>query len=253
MKKIAYIFIRLSGLAFLLLSWQIAYSLNIFEPTLFPSPTKIVFASVSLFAHNNLLKEILFSLQRVFAGFSMATILGVLFGLAIGLNKYLYKSFEGLVDFFRSIPVVTLYPIFVLLFGIHDSAKIAMTFWATFWVITLNTAYGVKQSNYVRKNVAKIYGANKIQSFKWITFYEALPQTLVGVRIGLSFALLAEIMCEMFMGSNHGIGQKIYEANIKLSASELYALVVITGVLGIIINRMFALIERKMLPWVIEL
>ena len=94
-----------------------------------------------------------------------------------------------------------------------------------------------------------VYGATKIQSFKWITFYEALPQILVGMRIAISYALLAEIMCEMFMGSNFGIGQKIYESNVKLSTPELFALVAVTSVLGILINRMFVFLERKMIPW----
>jgi len=124
-----------------------------------------------------------------------------------------------------------------------------MTFWATFWIVTLNTIYGVKQSIKIRRDVAMVYGATKIQSFKWITFYEALPQILVGMRIAISYALLAEIMCEMFMGSNFGIGQKIYESNVKLSTPELFALVAVTSVLGILINRMFVFLERKMIPW----
>ena len=51
------------------------------------------------------------------------------------------------------------------------------------------------------------------------------------------------------MGSNLGIGQKIYEFNVKLSTPELYSLVAITGAIGIIINRMFVLFEKKMIPW----
>ena len=253
MKKSLSALARLSGLIFLVLVWQIFSSLNLFERTLFPSPLETLSAFINLFIRNNLAKEIAFTVQRVFSGFIAATLLGVFIGLLVGINKVLFRSFEGLIDFFRSIPVVTLYPIFIMIFGINDEAKIAMTFWATFWIITLNTIYGVRQSNETRRAVAKVYGASKTQSFKWITFYEALPLIMVGMRVAVSYALLTEIICEMFMGSNFGIGQKIYEANVRLSTPELYALVAITGVLGVLINRLFVMFERKIIPWTGEL
>lgn len=241
---------RISGLVFLLIVWQIVSSLNLLEPSLFPSPARIFRAFINLFVHNNLAKEILYTLKRVFSGFLIATALGVFIGLIIGVNKFLNKSLEGLIDLFRSIPVVTLYPIFILFFGIGDETKIAMTFWATFWIITLNAIYGVKQSSAILRQVAKVYGASKTQSFRMITFYETLPQIMVGMRVAISYALLAEIICEMFMGSNYGIGQKIYEANVRFSMPELFALVATTGAIGVLINRMFVMLERNVIPWV---
>ena len=242
----------LLGLALLLLTWQIVSSLNILEATLFPSPAQTFASFIALFTNGSILKDMAFTLWRVLSGFSLAAVTGVLVGLVIGTNKFLYKAFEGLIDFFRSIPVVTLYPIFLLLFGIGDFSKIAMVFWTAFWVITLNTAYGVKHSGKMRKEVVKVFKATKSQAFKWVTFYEALPQTLIGMKIGLSFALLAEIMCEIFMGANYGIGQRISEAFTKYSMPELYSLVILTGILGILINMMFTIIERKSIPWVIQ-
>jgi len=250
LRKFCFALIKISGLLFFLIVWQVVSSLKLFEPTLLPQPIKVFSSFITLFTDNNLFKEIIYTLQRVFFGFFFASILGVFIGLIIGVNSILYCAFEWLIDFFRSIPVVTLYPIFILLFGISDDAKIAMTFWATFWIITLNTAYGVRQTSKMRIEVAKVYGANSIQSFRLVTFYEALPHILVGMRIAISCSLLAEIMCEMFMGSDFGIGQKIYEFNVRLSAPELYALIAITGVLGIVINRFFVLLEKKMIPWV---
>jgi len=241
--------VKLSGLVFVFLVWQIVTSCDLLEPTLFPSPLQAFSAFANLFVHSSLLREIIYTLQRVFSGFLIAAVFGVFLGLIIGAKESLSKSLEGVIDFFRSIPVVTLYPIFILLFGINDEAKIAMTFWATFWIISFNTIYGVRQTSKIRREVANIYGASKTQIFRWITFFEALPQILVGMRIAISCALLAEIMCEMFMGSDFGIGQKIYEYNVRLSAPELYALVVTTGIIGIIINRVFILFEKIMIPW----
>ena len=249
MRKVYARIIKITGLIFILCLWQLISSLNILEPSLFPTPTESFSTLLNLLLCNDLLKEILYTFQRVITGFSFATVLGILFGLIVGGNRILDKSLEGVIDFFRSIPVITLYPIFIMLFGINDEVKIAMTFWATFWIVSLNTVYGVKQSIKVRRDVAKVYGASRIQSFRWITFYEALPQIFIGMRIAISYALLAEIMCEMFMGSNFGIGQKIYESNVKLSMPELFALVAITGLLGIFVNRIFVVLEKRIIPW----
>ena len=249
MIKFRLVILRISGLAFFLLAWQIISFLGIFDSTLFPSPSRTFSALSNFFMNRNLIQDIGYTLMRVFSGFFIATIFGILFGLIIGVNKSLYTAFEWLIDFFRSIPVVTIYPIFILLFGISHSTKMAMVFWATFWVITLNVAYGVRQSNKLRTEVAKVYKASKMQSFIWITFFEALPHTLIGMRIAISIALLAEIMSEMFMGANYGIGQRIFEANARLSTPDLYALVITTGIIGITINRLFAFLEKKTIPW----
>ena len=188
--------------------------------------------------------------MRMMAGYSLAVVLGVIVGLIIGLIKPLYESCEGIIDFFRSIPVTTLYPVFVLIFGINHSSKIAMVFWSAFFVIILNTAYGVIQSNKVRRKMAKLYGASKFQIFKWITFFDALPQTLIGMRTAISFALIVEILCEMFMGSQFGIGQRITESFTTYAIPELYALILLAGSLGFCFNRIFVYFEKKLVPWV---
>ncbi|MDR3261414.1 MAG: ABC transporter permease subunit [Tannerella sp.] len=124
---------------------------------------------------------------------------------------------------------------------------IATLHWGLF---ILNTAYGVIQSNKIRREVVKLYGASKFQIFKWITFYDALPQTLIGLRVAISFALIVEVLCEMFMGSEHGIGQRVTEAWTTYKISELYALILLAGTLGFFFNRIFVYFENKLVPWV---
>jgi NitT/TauT family transport system permease protein len=233
-----------------LLIWQAVYSLSLLEPTLFPSPGKTFAVFIRFFSSGNIFHDIGDTMMRMMSGYFIAVVLGVITGLVIGLVRPVYESCEGIIDFFRSIPVTTLYPVFVLMFGIGHISKIAMVFWGSFFVIVLNTAYGVIQSNKVRREVAKLYEANKFQIFKWITFYDALPQTLIGMRVAISFALIVEILCEMFMGSEFGIGQRITESFTTYAIPELYALILLAGILGFVFNRIFVFFENKLVPWV---
>src|SRR5207237_1613716 len=122
--------------------------------------------------------------------------LGVPLGVLIGYFTRVYETFEVPLDFFRSLPVTTLYPLFVLFFGIGQSSKIAMVVAACIFVITLNTAYGVMQRKAVRSQVAILFGASRWQLLSEIVFWEALPQTIIGLRIALSYALIVEIVWE---------------------------------------------------------
>lgn len=232
------------------LIWYVVSILSVFNESLLPSPTETLNRFFKMFISGKIFSDIFASLLRMFIGYICASLSGIVIGLIIGRVSFLFKLSEGMIDFFRSIPVTTLYPVFVLMFGIDHLSKIAMVFWASFFVITLNTAYGVVQSNTTRYLMSQLYGANKFQIFRWVVFYDALPQTLIGLRVALSFSLIVEILCEMFMGSEHGVGQKITEAFTTYNTSELYALILLSGLIGYGLNRLFVSIEKKLVPWV---
>lgn len=234
----------------ILIIWQAVYSFGLLDSSLFASPIDTFSTFFRIITSGNIFPDLRDTIIRMFIGFGLATVIGVFLGLIIGLIKPLYDSTEGIIDFFRSIPVTTLYPVFVLLFGIDHLSKIAMVFWSCIFVIILNTSYGVIQSAKTRRKVAKLYGASSAQIFKWITFYDALPQILIGLRIAISFALILEILCEMFMGSEFGLGQRVTEAFTTYAIAELYALIIISGILGYTFNRFFIYLEKKLVPWV---
>jgi NitT/TauT family transport system permease protein len=72
---------------------------------------------------------------------------------------------------------------------------------------------------------------------------------MIGLRIGLSYALIVAVVCEMFMGSERGLGQRIIETYTTYAIPEMYAMILITGVLGYCLNRGFVRLERKVVGW----
>ncbi len=242
----------LLGPFLLILLWYLAVALRLFEPSLLSTPTKSLATLWDLLITGSIFPDIYATLWRMFAGYFLAAVVGITLGLLLGVFRPAYETFSAMVDFFRSTPVTTLYPLFVLLFGVGHSSKIAMVFWACFFVIALNSAYGAFRVTKVRKEMARLYGATPLQIFRWVVFRDALPQTMIGLRVAISYALIVEVLCEMFMGSKHGLGQRVIEAYSTYAIENIYAIVIITGVIGYVLNRLFVVLERRVVPWMVQ-
>lgn len=241
-----------AGPVCLLIIWQLVTMLDVVPRLLMPPPGTTLGRLWAMLQSGDLFPDIGASLYRWGAGYLLGCIVGVPMGLLIGTTRWLYQSSFFLLDFFRSLPVTALFPLFLLFFGIGDSAKIAMAFTATVFVVILNSAYGVQQAKKSRLRAAKVFGASPSQIFRLVVFFEALPQTLVGMRTSVSLALIVVIVSEMFIGTQLGLGQRVYDAYTRNLTEELYAVLVLTGILGYLINRLFIVAERRMTFWVGE-
>jgi sulfonate transport system permease protein len=181
--------------------------------------------------------------------FVVAVFLGWPIGLVLGMNRKVYKSCEFVIDFFRSTPATALFPLFLLIFGISDVSKIAAATFASFLIIVFNTAYGVMHSKRSRILAAEIMGASKIQIFKSILFWESLPQTIIGFRTAVSLSLVVIIVTEMFIGTNIGIGHKIIDFQYTYDVKSMYAVILLSGLIGYLSNLFFVLVEKKFVHW----
>lgn len=242
-------FWRLSGFFAVALIWQSASSLKLLNPALVPTPADTLSTFFRLVLSGEIAGDAIATLARTATGYFLAAAIGMSAGILLGYYAALYRATADLLDFFRSIPVTTLYPVFVLVVGIGDVSKIAMVFWACVWIVMLNSAYGVLQTRQVRRQMAILLGASQSQVLRWIVFYDALPQTFVGLRVALSLALVVELLCEMFQGSNIGLGQRITEAYTTYAMPRLWALIIVAGAFGLLLNKLFLIAERKAIPW----
>lgn len=231
------------------LIWEVAHRTGLFEPTLLPSIRVVSTSFIKLIFTGHVLTDIGMTLFRAFSGFGLAILIGVPLGICMGVFRPLYLCTLPLVDFFRSIPVTTLYPVFVLLLGVRDKSKIGMIFTGCVFVVMLNSAYGVLQARQTRRQMAHLYGCSGFKLLRWITFYEALPQTLIGLRIAISLSLIVAVLGEMFMGCERGLGQRLTDAYTTFAIDRMYALVVLTGILGLVLNRLFVRMEKSLVPW----
>ena len=238
------------GLAVVLLIWWIISALKIANPILLPPPDNTLMKFFALLFSAKAFPDIWATLYRTVLGFATASILGVVVGLIIGKYASIYKMFEIVIDFFRSLPATAMFPLFLLIFGIGSGSKIAIAFFISFWVVLLNSSYGVIHSSQTRTRVAKSLGATDWQIFRDITVMEALPQIIVGLRTAISLSLIGVVASEMLIGSDLGIGQKIYDSYLTYETVNLYAWLLIVGLVGYFLNKLFVIFEKRTLHWV---
>jgi NitT/TauT family transport system permease protein len=92
-------------------------------------------------------------------------------------------------------------------------------------------------------------GASRFKIFKDVLFWASLPQTFIGLRSGISIALVIVIVAEMFIGTEQGLGKRIIDAQQVLNVKDMYASILITGILGYALNALFLLIEKRFIHW----
>ena len=137
----------------------------------------------------------------------------------------------------------------MLFFGVGNLSKIALGAWIATLVIIVNTSYGVRHANKSYLKMAKVYNTSKKYIFTSVIFPGALPNIFSGLRIGVSLVLIVVIVTEMFIGSVNGLGHAILNAQFSYEIPLMYALIILTGVVGYLLNRIFLLIEKKTIHW----
>lgn len=237
------------GPAALFLVWWIAWAGALVDANLLPSPVDTIADTLAGLAGGELLVDLLRTLVRVSYAFLVAAAVGVPLGIALGANVHIYRSIEFLIDFFRSTPATAMFPLFLLLFGLGDFAKIAVAAFSACLVVIFNVAYGVMSARQTRIQAARLMGASTLRIFRDVIFFETLPQTFVGLRTGISLALVVIIVAEMFIGAVDGLGHRIIDAQISYELTQMYGAILAAGGLGYGLNLFFLTIEKLFVHW----
>ena len=241
----------LFGVVVLLLLWELVAKSGWINPVLLPAPVETVteLFRVAFRPQDSLFTDFVTTLWRTLQAFVIASALGVPMGIILGSNERVYRSVEFLIDFFRSTPASALIPMFILFLGTSDLNKVVIPAFAGFLVTIFNSAYGVMNARQSRILAAKVMGANKWDIFKDVLFWESLPQIFIGLRTGISISLVIVIVAEMFIGTENGLGKRIIETQQVLNVKDMYASILITGVLGYCLNMLFRFAENRIVHW----
>jgi NitT/TauT family transport system permease protein len=237
------------GIAIFFLLWFLISQFQIIDKFFLPDPINVIQEALRLLISGEINLDIYFTLSRIFISFILAAVIGISLGLIIGAYPKLYYSTESLIDFFRSLPASAMFPLFLLVFGVDDKSKIAVAVFCIGIIILFTTAQAIMNSKKSRIEAARLMGATKKQIFQEILFWEALPQIITGLRTSISLCLILIILTEMIIGTQYGLGRRIIDFQYNYSISSLYAAILLTGLLGYILNQIFVQIEKKFIHW----
>jgi NitT/TauT family transport system permease protein len=236
------------GVALLLAIWSIAVYGGFIDRVLLPTPRETAEALWKGLG-GDLGRDLIRTVERTVWSTLVAAAIGIPLGIVLGSSVRLYRSMEFVIDFFRSTPASAMFMLFVVLFGVGDKAKIIAAAFGAILVILFNVAYGVMNARKTRLLAAKVMGASRVRVLWDVMLLESLPQTFVGLRNGVSLALVIVIVSEMFIGSQDGLGHTIFEAQQLFDMPRTYAAIFAAGALGYGLNLLFLLAERGFVHW----
>ena len=237
------------GPVLLIAVWYVAAATGWLNTKLVPAPGPTLVTTWDALLHGTMAHDLARTLTRVLYAFAIAAGAAVPIGILIGAKDRVYRSVEFLIDFFRSTPATALFPLFMLMFGLGEESKVGLAAFAAFLIIVFNVAYGVLNARKTRILAARSMGASTLRIFGDVIFLETLPQTFVGLRAGVSIALVVVVVAEMFIGGVDGMGHRIIEDQYSYNLRDMYGSLLVSGVVGYGLNYMFLLIERYFVHW----
>ena len=245
---------RLSGLsavlfaAALLVLWQVLADRQFISPVFFPSPSRTLAELYRQVASGQLWKPLEATAFRMFYGWALASLAGVVLGAAIGFSRAASEFLEPTLEFMRPLPASAVIPAAVLFFGLSNAMTVAVIAFGAVWPVLLASVHGFASVEPQLMEVSAALRLSRVQMFLKIAAPGALPDILAGARVSLAIALILAVVTEM-QASQTGLGQNILLAQRSFRSPELYAGVVTLGIMGFAINHAIVMLERRLLRW----
>ncbi|MFC8372445.1 ABC transporter permease [Streptomyces sp. NPDC057239] len=181
-------------------------------------------------------------------GLAIAVGAGIVAGVVLSTVPYLREATASTIEFLRPIPSVALIPLAVLLYGTELESVLLLVVYASFWQVLIQVLYGVQDVDPVAEETARSYGLGPWARIRHVLWPTALPYVMTGVRLAAAVALILTITAELVIGVP-GLGARIAVAQTSQAVPEMYALIVVAGLLGLLINVGARSVERRALAW----
>jgi ABC-type nitrate/sulfonate/bicarbonate transport system permease component len=229
-------------------AWELLARAGVISATFFPAPTAIGDAVFDGTASGELPRHLAATLRRVLPGLLLGGAPGLLAGVAMGWSVRLRAVSDPFVAALHPIPKLALLPLFIIVFGIGEPAKVAVVAAAAFFPILINAMAGVRQIQPAQIEAARSYGAGRLNLLRHVILPGSLPFVLAGTRLAANLALLVTIAVEM-TAADTGLGSLIWTAWQVLRVEQLYAALVVIAVLGIALNVALDALASRFAAW----
>jgi ABC-type nitrate/sulfonate/bicarbonate transport system permease component len=188
------------------------------------------------------------SLTRLLAGYLIAAALAITAGVTIGRSRRLGDYVEPVIDFVRAIPPPALLPLFLVVLGIGDSMKVALIATGVFPPILLNSIDGVRSIDPLYLETARVFRISRLRRVTHVILPSAAPKIFAGLRISMSIAVILMVISELVAATN-GVGFRILQSQRQFRMVDLWAGLVVLGVIGAVLNAGLTVIERRVFRW----
>ena len=235
---------RLVPIALILIAWYLCSHFEVWSAYILPSPMQVWHTFIAMVQSGELFLHIFSSLGRVLTGFSIAFVFAFLLGTIAGLKPSLSPYYSHIVEFFRNVPPLSLIPLLILWVGIGEESKLIIIILASFFPMFLNIKKGFGTCDPKLLEVGQVLGLNAWQRFLKIILPSAVPDILLGMKVGLGYSWRAIIGAEMIAAAS-GLGYFILDAQTMSRSDKVIVGILVIGLLGVLCDKIFSIASKK--------
>jgi ABC-type nitrate/sulfonate/bicarbonate transport system permease component len=228
--------------------YTIVSNSGIVNSTLIPPPQTVAQTAVTLWTEENLPADVLTSLGRVLAGYTIGVTIAILLGALMGWFWLVDAVFDPIVELIRPVPPLAYIPLMILWFGIDETPKIMVISIGAFVSCVINVVAGVKNTPLVYIEAARTMGAKNRDLFFSIAIPAASPYILTGMRVGLATAWAILVASEL-IAAQRGLGFMMTNARRFVRTDSIIVGIICIGLLAFIMDRIIRYLSQRMTSW----
>ena len=228
--------------------WEAMVRLGRLDAGVAPAPSTVLDALTRLLSRPEVLQSLGVTAWEVLAAFLLAVPLGLLLGFLLAEVPLLGALFRPLVNFLFGVPKSIFLPVFILVFGVSTTQKIAFGVFTTIFVLIVGGIAAVQSVPRELILVSRVYGASRRRIIREIYLPAMAPILLESIRLGMVFNITAILLCEIY-GARDGIGYRIAAWGENVQMPQLYAALVIVALAAVAVNEVLRAVEGRLAAW----
>jgi ABC-type nitrate/sulfonate/bicarbonate transport system permease component len=236
------------GILVAALAWEAATRLGVLDPSVVPPLTDVLDALAEELQSSDFWTAAWRTCESTLLGLAISVLIALPLGLLLGLNRWTFRSTRFVVEFLKPIPVVAILPLVLLIYGTTLEMKLVLIVFGTVWPLLIHVIYGVQDIDPVVASTARAFRVDLPNRVLRVILPAAAPMIATGLRVSAITALILSIVTEL-VGGAQGLGFEITRAQIGANYAHMYALVLVTGLLGLGLNAALETPERRLLRW----
>ncbi|MFF0967112.1 ABC transporter permease [Streptomyces sp. NPDC003703] len=240
--------IRALGPLGLLAAWWTASATGALTQDVLASPAHVVAAVAELWGNGQLSDALAASLARAGIGLVIGLTAGLVLGVVTGFTRLGDELLDSSLQTLRTIPFLSLVPLFMVWFGINETAKILLIAVATTFPMYVSTYGGVRNADRKLVEAMRSFGMGRLAVVREVVLPGALPSLLAGLRLSMTLSVIALIAAEE-INATAGIGYLMAQAQSYARTDVLAVCILIYGLLGLTADTVVRLLERVLMPW----
>jgi NitT/TauT family transport system permease protein len=188
------------------------------------------------------------TLSEALLGFVIAGIAGIMLGAVIAQFRLVERTFYPYLVALQTLPKIAIAPLIIVWFGFGISSKVIVAATVAFFPVLVNVIVGLKTIDAAKLDLMRSLRASRWQTFRLVTFPNALPFVFAGLDIAIVFSVLGAIVGE-FVGAQSGLGNLILQFNFSLDIAGVFAVLILLSVMGVALHLIMQAVQRRIIFW----